>query len=61
MAKLPERRFAHEPVYCKMRGRIKVYCRCGEQSDLLPDLEQAVEAYKLHVGLKELEQKVAFH
>ncbi len=55
------RRFAHEPLYDFQRGKVKVYCRCAAQSGLLDTFEEAHEAHRTHVGLKELEEKVRMH
>lgn len=58
MTPLQERKFAHEPVYCQQRGRVKVYCRCGRfQSPRHDDFEGAQDAYKKHVGIRERELK----
>lgn len=56
-----QRKFAHEPLLSQEQGKIKVYCRCGAQSVPLENLETAQEVYKLHVGLKEMEQKQLLH
>lgn len=61
MSPLQERRFAHEPVYCQHKGKIKVYCRCGVQSRKFPSMDEAVKAYVTHVGLKEMERKEVLH
>lgn len=54
---LQERRFAHEPVICKQKGKLKLYCRCGTQAPPMDSLTEALHAYSLHVGLKEMERK----
>lgn len=52
-----ERRFAHEPVIVKQRGCFKLYCRCGKQAPKMETVEEALLAYSLHVGLREMERK----
>ena len=69
MTQIKGRRFAHEPIFCVHRGKVKVYCSCGAQSPLfsgaddqgIRDVERAYtdaqESYTNHVGLKEMQQK----
>ena len=60
-AALPHRKWAHEPLYDVSRGEVKIYCRCGSQSGRAYEtLAEAQQAHKDHVGLKELQKKVAF-
>lgn len=54
-----ERRFAHEPVITKEKGRFKPACRCGWQDAKSDSIVESQLSYSLHVGLKELERKFA--
>lgn len=58
---LPQRKFAHEPLLDVSKGVIKGYCRCGSQTKRRFDsAEEAMEAHKKHVGLKELQRQDGF-